>query len=88
MLCGPHEDATRNKAKEILRSVEGNSEISKSVDRVISPRGFLRAIVTAQREPIANTITRALYNGSSTFWTMLSEENLSPFMTLMAFIIA
>lgn len=68
ILCGPHVDATRDKAIEILHSVDDKSEISKSVDKFISPRGFLRAIVTAQREPIANTITRALYNGSSSFW--------------------
>ncbi|MGD9577959.1 MAG: hypothetical protein AB7Y74_06895, partial [Syntrophorhabdus sp.] len=68
MLCGPHEAFTRDKAKEILLSVDGDSEIFKLVDRFTSPRGFLRAIATAQREPIANTITRALYNGSSMFW--------------------
>ena len=68
MLCGPHEDATRYKAKEILISVDDKGELSKLVDTLISPKGFLRAIATAQREPITNTITRALYNGSSLFW--------------------
>ena len=79
MLCGPREDATRNQAINILHSVDNKKEISKSIDRFISPRGFLRAIATAQREPIVNTITRALYNGASLFWDNASGRKPNAF---------
>lgn len=68
ILCGEHEDYTRKKAINILRSVDRKNELATLFDEFIPQKGLLRAIVTAQREPIANTIARALHNGATLYW--------------------
>jgi len=67
-LCGEQDELTRKKAIEILRSADNSGDLIGLIEESIPAKGLLRAIVTAQREPIANTITRALYNGSKNYW--------------------
>jgi len=68
ILSGEHDDYTRKKASNILRSVDSKNELAGLFDQHIPEKGLLRAIVTAQREPIANTIVRSLYNGAILYW--------------------
>lgn len=67
-LCGPEDDKAKQKAIRILLTVDARNKLSKQINKHVPQKGFLRAIVTAQREPIANTIARALYNGATLFW--------------------
>lgn len=67
-ICSQKDDFARKKAIKILRSANQSEQLTRSTNKHIPPKGLLQAIVTAQREPIANTITRALYNGAKKYW--------------------
>ena len=58
----------RRRAEEILK----NSQIEKKALRLgaelLPEKGFVQAVATAQREPIAHTIVRALRCGVNSFW--------------------
>jgi hypothetical protein len=79
MLCGPHGDPVREKALEILQVADKKNEITKLVDKYINPKGLIRAIATGRREPIAHTITRALYNGAKMYWDIDSGSGRKPY---------
>lgn len=61
-LCGPQE--LRKPAQKILKeqSFGGRDNLSKLAKKV-AERGFIRAVATAQREPIAHTVVKALHRG-------------------------
>ena len=64
-LCSSKEEEIRKNAYKILKSSNINSH---RISRTISERGFLKAVVTAQREPIANTLVRGLKYGADKFY--------------------
>lgn len=41
----------------------------QALESSIPKQGYLRAVAVAQREPISNTVVRALLRGAETFWT-------------------
>src|SRR5262245_16505639 len=72
-LCGPR-GKMRTGAEEIFKGGVDKS-LAKLAETAIPDRGFVRAVVTAQREPISHTITRALSGGVSFFWKSNSETD-------------
>lgn len=64
-ICSSRDEEIRKNAYKILKA--SNINIQK-ISRVIPERGFIKAVVTAQREPVANTIVRALKYGSDKFY--------------------
>src|SRR5262245_44469095 len=71
-LCAPRGKEVRARAEEIFKGGVEKS-LAKLAESAIPDRGFIRAVVTAQREPISHTITRALSGGVSFFWKSNSE---------------
>lgn len=66
-LCGP--ERVRKPAQKILREqgFGGRDNLSKLAKKV-AERGFIRAFATAQREPIAHTVVRALHRGVAEYY--------------------
>ncbi len=64
-LCSSREEEIRKNAYKILKTA--NISLHK-VSRAIPERGLIKAVVTAQREPMANTIVRGLKYGSDRFY--------------------
>lgn len=65
-LLGPASDAARRRADEVLRAADSALALRVAHARDTSSaawKGFIRAAVTAQREPIAATLLRALRMG-------------------------
>lgn len=65
-ICSSREEEIRKNASKILNSSNSNSQ---KINRAIPERGFIKAVVTAQREPIANTLVRGLKYGSDRFYS-------------------
>ncbi|MDP2218324.1 MAG: hypothetical protein Q8J68_13685, partial [Methanolobus sp.] len=65
-ICSSREEEIRKNAYKILKSTNINSQ---KINRAIPERGFIKAVVTAQREPIANTLVRGLKYGSDRFYS-------------------
>lgn len=62
-LCASKNDWMRQQAVEIARSALG-----KDWQNPVNSSGLVRAVATARREPIGNTVVRALWNGVEEFW--------------------
>ncbi|HEX9004186.1 MAG TPA: hypothetical protein VGB07_30010 [Blastocatellia bacterium] len=82
-LCAPRGREMRAKAEEILRGKVERSLV-KQAQEALPNKGFVRAVVTAQREPISHTITRALSGGVSFFWKSNSETGADFLLRLEA----
>jgi hypothetical protein len=67
-LHGPAGDPARNLALSLLRENETGETLAEIFDRVIPDLGFVRAVKTARREPIAHTILRAVATGAESYW--------------------
>ena len=67
-LLGPHGNR-RSQAEELLADASPvlAQRIAAARDRV-APEGFITAIATARREPITETLTRALFRGANRRW--------------------
>lgn len=77
-LCAPAKDAMRNKALEITqKTLSSHSNEYRNLKENIPSQGLFRAVATAQREPIGNTIVRALARGAELFW-QTSGSNKPP----------
>jgi hypothetical protein len=68
-LCADSSSAARKEALKSLK-VKGLLEQDNwlSFQDALPEKGLLRAVTAAQREPIANTVIRALYNGAIRYW--------------------
>ncbi|MBA4026710.1 MAG: hypothetical protein C0473_00560 [Cyanobacteria bacterium DS3.002] len=65
-LCGPEDSESRKMAEKIGKVTLADSwEVPECL---IQEKGFVRAIATAQREPLEHTILRALQAGASSYW--------------------
>ncbi len=82
-LCAPRGREMRAGAEEILKR-EVERTLAKLAEEAIPDRGFVRAVVTAQREPISHTITRALSGGVSFFWKSNSGTGVDFLLRLEA----
>jgi hypothetical protein len=69
-VCAPENEPIRDFAWEIAESALGqkNRVSDNLLKNTIPNSGFVRAVVTAQREPLSHTIVRALYRGCQVFW--------------------
>lgn len=67
-LCSSSKREVRKSAEAILRQSRADRKIIKAYDQAVPERGLVQAVATAQREPVAHTITRALRNGVLSFW--------------------
>lgn len=65
-LCSSREEPIRKNAFKILKSSNVNSH---KINRAIPEHGFIKAVATAQREPISNTLVRGLKYGSDRFYS-------------------
>ncbi|MBW4641838.1 MAG: hypothetical protein KME23_02240 [Goleter apudmare HA4340-LM2] len=77
-LCAPQTSQMRALALEIAALTFGadNSEYLAFQEKIPS-QGFFRAVATAQKEPLSNTIVRALERGAEVFWSSAEQNKLS-----------
>ena len=66
-LCGPRNERIYRNAKKIVKESHRFKIDTSKLLKKNSANGLIRAIVTAQREPIANTIIKALSFGISQY---------------------
>lgn len=66
-LCGPPGEQARLHAESIAR--EAMSSLNEPLEFTGLDRGLVRAVVTAQREPLCNSIVKALHIGVQEFWS-------------------
>lgn len=72
-LCAPVKKEMRKRAEEILHDARIEKRLVRQIEAVLPDKGFIRAAVTAQREPISHAVVRALSGGINHFW--LSTSN-------------
>lgn len=69
-LCAPQKSQSHQVALEIaVKTFGSDSSEYLALTKIIPAQGLFRAVVTAQREPLSNTIVRALERGAETFWS-------------------
>jgi len=67
-LCAPGKKEVRKRAEEILKSSRIEKKILRLSADALPERGLVQAVATAQREPVARTVLRALRCGVNSFW--------------------
>ena len=67
-LCSPQGDEIFQSAIQILKQTEKSNSLQRQIKSKLPESGLIRAIVTAQREPIARTVIRALNGGVTSYW--------------------
>jgi len=67
-LCSPQDDDIFQSAIQILKQTEKSNSIQRQIKSRLPESGLIRAVVTAQREPIANTVLKALDRGVTLYW--------------------
>lgn len=76
-LCAPSQHPSRHTALEIAAETFGNDSSEYSIlEEYIPTQGLFRAVATAQREPLSNTIVRALHKGAESFWSSKSQNKI------------
>ena len=77
-LCAPSNSEIRQKAMEIaLHNFGSDSFEYLTLQEKIPKQGLFRAVATAQREPLSNTIVRALLRGTEIFWSSAQLNKIS-----------
>ncbi|WP_293124679.1 hypothetical protein [Microcoleus sp. bin38.metabat.b11b12b14.051] len=77
--CAPENNQMRSQALEIAETAFGaDSAECCNLKTAIPKQGLFRAVATAQREPISNTIIRALARGARLFWPASSQRSKIP----------
>jgi len=67
-LCAPRHNENFKNAIQILKQTKNSNSLQRQMKRELPESGLIRAIATAQREPVAKTVLRALDNGASKYW--------------------
>lgn len=67
-LYGPAGDQARTRASALVRAHPGGGKVIKSVTGQVADSGWLRAVVTGRREPLAHTVVRGLSRGAEELW--------------------
>lgn len=76
-LCAPQSSLMRSKALEIAATAFGTDNADYlALKEKLPSQGLFRAVATAGREPLNNTIVRALYRGAELFWTPQQRSKL------------
>ncbi|MEQ8756888.1 MAG: hypothetical protein RID09_25665 [Coleofasciculus sp. G1-WW12-02] len=69
-LCAKNNERIKQQALEIARNALGADSVEYCrLKETLPKQGFVRAVATAQREPIGNTVIRALARGIRLFWS-------------------
>lgn len=77
-LLTEKQNKLRIKALDIAKNTLGEkSQDYQSVTQIFPENGYIRAVATAQREPISHTIIRALSRGIETYWTAAQRNKIS-----------
>ncbi|HMT25110.1 MAG TPA: hypothetical protein PKD07_12305 [Microthrixaceae bacterium] len=67
-LLGPADDETTASALAVLRAVDpADAELLTSSKEAFGSSGFVRAVITATKEPVSATIVRGLFHGVRRF---------------------
>lgn len=82
-LHGPSADQARTIALEILAG-EGSAgrKLAEHLAAAIPDSGFVRAVVTARREPLTHTVIRGLARGAEAFWASRAGRKPTVLATL------
>ena len=76
-LCASSSSKMRSLSWEITQAALGaESDEHQALESSISQKGYLRAVAVAQREPISNTVIRALLQGTEAFWTPTKRKKI------------
>ncbi|MEQ9368634.1 MAG: hypothetical protein RIG63_06310 [Coleofasciculus chthonoplastes F3-SA18-01] len=77
-LCAKDNEKIKQQAQEIARNALGaDSAEYCRLRETLPPQGLVRAVATAQREPIGNTVIRALARGIKLFWSSAEREKIA-----------
>lgn len=77
-LFASEKDQMRLNALEITENALGSDSTEYcSLNETIPSQGLFRAVATAQREPIGNTIVRALARGARLFWSPKQQAKIA-----------
>lgn len=69
-LLKDSQNQLRIQALEIAKTTLGENSLDyQNLTQSLPQNGYIRAVATAQREPISHTLVRALTNGVETYWT-------------------
>ncbi|NBD17766.1 MAG: hypothetical protein GVY04_17020 [Cyanobacteria bacterium] len=78
-LVAPANDPMREKASAIAQEGLGTeSDDYQLLEDNLPQNGFFRAAATGTREPISQTIVRALINGAESFWKSKKRSDPAP----------
>lgn len=72
-LCAPARKEVRKRAEEIYRAAKKEKAFTQQLALAIPEKGFVRAVVTAQRESVSQAVVRALIGGVNHFWHSTSN---------------
>ena len=72
-LCASAKKEMRKRAEVSLHTAKVEKGLQRRLEQVLPEKGFVRAVVTAQREPVSQAVVRALLGGINHFW--LSTSN-------------
>jgi len=67
-ISAPKGDENYLSAINILKQVEKSNSLQRQIRSRLPESGLIRAVATAQREPIVRTVIRALKRGVSIYW--------------------
>ncbi|QQS48480.1 MAG: hypothetical protein IPM66_07560 [Acidobacteriota bacterium] len=67
-LCASARKEIRKRAEEIHRTAKVEKGLAKRLEQTLPEKGLVRAVVTAQREPVSHAVVRALSGGINHFW--------------------
>jgi hypothetical protein len=67
-LCSPKGDQNQINAIQVLKRTKDSNSLLRQIKNNLPESGLVRAVATAQREPIIRTVIRALNRGASIFW--------------------
>ena len=67
-LTAPRNDQNHLNSIQILKQTEKSNSLQRQIKSRLPESGLIRAVATAQREPIVRTVIRALNNGVFNYW--------------------
>lgn len=67
-LCASAKKEMRKRANEILHTAKLEKGFPQRLNQALPEKGLVRAVVTAQREPVSHAVVRALTGGIIHFW--------------------
>ena len=72
-LCASAKKEIRKRAEEILHSAKLEKGLYRRLEQALPEKGLVRAVVTAQREPVSHAVVRALSGGINYYWNSSSN---------------